>query len=99
MSLFPAQQCNKLNFLNLQAKANVPNENIAKNIIIFVGDGMSIPTVTAARVFKGQFFTESQGTKVKKDLTRWKINIKFQLLSLMTIKYVIKRNKQNLKLS
>ena len=45
----------------LQAKANVPNENIAKNIIIFVGDGMSIPTVTAARVLKGQFFSESNG--------------------------------------
>ena len=31
-----------------------PNTNIAKNIIIFIGDGMSLPTVTAARIFKGQ---------------------------------------------
>jgi len=31
-----------------------PNTNIAKNIIIFIGDGMSLPTVAAARIFKGQ---------------------------------------------
>lgn len=31
-----------------------PVENIAKNIIYFVGDGMSVPTVTGARIFKGQ---------------------------------------------
>jgi len=31
-----------------------PNTGVAKNIIIFIGDGMSLPTVTAARVFKGQ---------------------------------------------
>ncbi|MEK9842453.1 alkaline phosphatase [Thalassospira sp.] len=30
------------------------NTNRAKNIILFVGDGMSIPTVTAARIFEGQ---------------------------------------------
>lgn len=30
------------------------NTNQAKNIILFVGDGMSIPTVTAARIFEGQ---------------------------------------------
>lgn len=30
------------------------NENIAKNIIIFLGDGMSIPTLTAARIYLGQ---------------------------------------------
>jgi len=30
------------------------NTNLAKNIIIFIGDGMSIPTVTAARIYKGQ---------------------------------------------
>ena len=31
-----------------------PNTNIAKNIIIFIGDCMSLPTVAAARIFKGQ---------------------------------------------
>lgn len=30
------------------------NENIAKNVIFFLGDGMSIPTITAARIYLGQ---------------------------------------------
>ena len=30
------------------------NDNIAKNVILFIGDGMGIPTVTAARIYKGQ---------------------------------------------
>lgn len=30
------------------------NTNTAKNIIFFLGDGMSITTITAARIFKGQ---------------------------------------------
>ncbi|WP_417813527.1 alkaline phosphatase [Thalassospira alkalitolerans] len=30
------------------------NTNRAKNVILFVGDGMSIPTVTAARIYEGQ---------------------------------------------
>lgn len=29
-------------------------ENRAKNIIIFVGDGMSLPTLTASRIYKAQ---------------------------------------------
>ncbi|KAJ3645658.1 hypothetical protein Zmor_023299 [Zophobas morio] len=29
------------------------NENIAKNVILFLGDGMSIPTISAARVYVG----------------------------------------------
>ena len=32
----------------------VQNENIAKNVIIFMGDGMSLPTITAARIYSGQ---------------------------------------------
>uniref|UniRef100_A0AAQ5ZAG1 alkaline phosphatase n=1 Tax=Amphiprion ocellaris TaxID=80972 RepID=A0AAQ5ZAG1_AMPOC len=35
--------------LNLQ-----PNVHQAKNIILFLGDGMGVPTVTAARILKGQ---------------------------------------------
>ena len=31
-----------------------PNENIAKNVIIFVGDGMGISTLTASRIYKQQ---------------------------------------------
>lgn len=30
------------------------NTNVAKNIIYFLGDGMSLTTITAARIFKGQ---------------------------------------------
>ena len=30
------------------------NTNTAKNVILFIGDGMSIVTVGAARVYKGQ---------------------------------------------
>lgn len=31
-----------------------PNKNVAKNVIFFLGDGMSIPTITAARIYSGQ---------------------------------------------
>ena len=34
--------------------ARQPNTGKAKNVILFVGDGMSISTVTAARIFDGQ---------------------------------------------
>ena len=30
------------------------NCNKAKNVILFIGDGMGLPTVTAARIYKGQ---------------------------------------------
>lgn len=30
------------------------NNNVAKNVIIFVGDGMGLTTVTAARIYQGQ---------------------------------------------
>ena len=33
---------------------NEINEQLAKNVIIFVGDGMSLPTLTAARIYKAQ---------------------------------------------
>ena len=34
--------------------ARQPNVREAKNVILFVGDGMSIPTITAARILEGQ---------------------------------------------
>jgi alkaline phosphatase len=37
-----------------QALAQQPNVRKAKNIILFVGDGMSIATITAGRIFEGQ---------------------------------------------
>jgi alkaline phosphatase len=36
------------------AKRLVPNVRRAKNIILFVGDGMGVSTVTGARIFEGQ---------------------------------------------
>lgn len=39
----------------LQAKlAQKLNTNRAKNVIFFLGDGLSIPTITAARIYQGQ---------------------------------------------
>ena len=39
----------------LQAQlARQPNTGKAKNVILFIGDGMSIPTTTAARIMEGQ---------------------------------------------
>ncbi|KAF7644474.1 hypothetical protein LDENG_00221500, partial [Lucifuga dentata] len=35
------------------------NTNKAKNLILFLGDGMGIPTVTAARILKGQMSGQS----------------------------------------
>ena len=35
------------------------NTNKAKNIIFFLGDGMSVTTVTAARIYKGQLKNKS----------------------------------------
>ncbi|XP_041377733.1 alkaline phosphatase-like [Gigantopelta aegis] len=31
-----------------------PNTNVAKNVILFLGDGMDIATITAGRIYKGQ---------------------------------------------
>jgi len=37
-----------------RALARLPNTKLAKNIILIVGDGMGISTVTAGRIFEGQ---------------------------------------------
>lgn len=39
--------------LRIQLQKNMLNRNIARNIILFLGDGMSIPTQTATRVYMG----------------------------------------------
>ncbi|TNN29824.1 Intestinal-type alkaline phosphatase [Liparis tanakae] len=36
-----------------------PNLQQAKNVILFLGDGMGIPTVTATRILKGQLAGQS----------------------------------------
>ncbi|KAF2362389.1 Alkaline phosphatase [Trinorchestia longiramus] len=43
----------------IQSLSRTENNNIAKNVIIFLGDGMSITTVTASRIYKGQQFGQS----------------------------------------
>jgi alkaline phosphatase len=37
-----------------EALAVERNEGVAKNAIIYVGDGMGLATITAGRIFKGQ---------------------------------------------
>ena len=34
--------------------ANKPNDNKARNVILFIGDGMGVSTLTAGRIFEGQ---------------------------------------------
>lgn len=46
------------NFLN-QSKNIVPRKGKAKNVILFIGDGMGVTTLTAARIFEGQQRGES----------------------------------------
>lgn len=36
-----------------QLKASSLNTNIAKNVVLFLGDGMSVPTLSATRVYIG----------------------------------------------
>ncbi|KAL1442176.1 hypothetical protein MTO96_030911 [Rhipicephalus appendiculatus] len=43
---------------NLERKLN---KNRAKYVILFLGDGMGVSTVTAARIFKGQFKKNESG--------------------------------------
>lgn len=37
-----------------RAKRLTKNYNVAKNLVLMVGDGMGLPTVTAGRIYKGQ---------------------------------------------
>ena len=41
------------------------NTNVAKNIILFIGDGMSLTTLTASRIYKAQFKGRNEGRHVK----------------------------------
>jgi len=42
-----------------RAKAEKPNTRRAKNVILFIGDGMGVSTLTAARILEGQLRGES----------------------------------------
>ncbi|KAM9298947.1 alkaline phosphatase-like isoform 2-T2 [Gastrophryne carolinensis] len=58
---FPEQEKNP-NYWRTQAQETLRkalnlqnlNTNVAKNVIMFLGDGMGVPTVTATRILKGQ---------------------------------------------
>ena len=50
------------------------NSNIAKNIILFIGDGMSLTTLTASRIYKAQF----KGRKIKKHVKGEESHLTFQ---------------------
>lgn len=39
--------------LKIQLQKNRLNRNVAKNVIMFLGDGMSIPTLAATRIYMG----------------------------------------------
>ena len=47
--------------------ARAPNVNQAKNAILFLGDGMGISTLTAARIAKGQ----SHGFSGPEEVLAW----------------------------
>jgi alkaline phosphatase len=37
------------------------NQRLAKNVILFIGDGMGISTITAARLLKGELNKDTSG--------------------------------------
>ena len=49
----PSSRSRTRNLALAQSAAN-NSRRMAKNIILFVGDGMGVSTVTAARIFEGQ---------------------------------------------
>ncbi|OXA45828.1 Intestinal-type alkaline phosphatase [Folsomia candida] len=55
LSIEDAEFWRKLGAESIEASLNVKkNEGMAKNGIIFIGDGMGMATITAGRIFKGQ---------------------------------------------
>ena len=50
---------------NVVAKAQVDTKKTAKNVILFVGDGMGVSTLTAARILQGQDKADNQGGEEK----------------------------------
>ncbi|NWY95128.1 PPBT protein, partial [Loxia curvirostra] len=43
------------------------NQNVAKNLILFLGDGMGVSTVTAARILKGQMHGQGEESLLEMD--------------------------------
>ncbi len=44
---------------SLAQRRNANTEGVARNVILFIGDGMGVSTVTAARIFEGQLRGET----------------------------------------
>ena len=57
------------------------NTNVAKNIILFIGDGMSLTTLTAARIFKAQYNGRRKGKRVNGEES----NLTFQTFPHMAL--------------
>ena len=55
-------------FIDLKERlALEPNKNKAKNVILFIGDGMGVQTHTAARIYKGQ----KNGKSGEEEILEW----------------------------
>lgn len=54
---------------NLERQFSNANDKsvIAKNIILFIGDGMSLGTITAARILKGQLERDDEDLEENKE--------------------------------
>jgi alkaline phosphatase len=61
------------------------NKGVAKNVILYLGDGMSIPTITAARILKGQLQGHT-GEETKLSFEE------FPIAGLSKVLYLIKKN-------
>lgn len=44
---------------------NDRNQHVAKNVILFIGDGMGISTISGARIYKGQRSLKQSGEDYK----------------------------------
>ena len=49
---------------NIRGEKDVSNLKRPKNVILFIGDGMSLTTVTAARIYRGQQKQQRSGEEL-----------------------------------
>ena len=77
---------------SLEKSADI-NTNLAKNVIIFVGDGMSLPTVTAARIYKAQY----EGRQLGKEVNGEESYLNFEKLSHVGLSKVSQAYKVSLR--
>ncbi len=63
-----------------------PDQHAAKNVILFVGDGMGISTITAARIFEGQTKPDNRGGEEN--------SLSFELLPYLALSKTYSANQQ-----